>query len=148
MSPVVADASVALKWVIEEEHSDRAEALFNDTVAQGLPIFAPPHFMSEVTNALYRRSLRRANAIDTQLADEALLRLLSFPIRSITPAHLYPEAQRFARSHRLNSIYDTLYVVVAQHIGGELWTSDQALLRSLASAAPWVRWIGDYAGAE
>jgi predicted nucleic acid-binding protein len=146
MSPVVADASVALKWVLDEDFSDRAEALFNDTVGQGLPIFAPPHLTSEVTNALYRRSLRREHAITAQVADEALITFLSFPIRLMTPANLYPEALRFARAHRVGSIYDSLYVVLAQLSGSTFWTADRSLLRGLGSAAPWVHWIGEYPG--
>ena len=77
-------------------------------------------------------------------AEQALVRFLRFPIALLTPADLYQQAFAFARTHNLTNIYDSLYVVLAQTLGTELWTDDQALLRALGAAAPWVRSIRDY----
>jgi predicted nucleic acid-binding protein len=52
---VVVDASVAMKWLIEEELSQQAEALYEQSLRAGIAIVAPPHLTIEVANALYRR---------------------------------------------------------------------------------------------
>jgi predicted nucleic acid-binding protein len=39
---------------------------------------------------------------------------------------------------------DRAEAVLAQLLGVELWTADQHLVNALGSAAPWVRWIGDF----
>ena len=62
----------------------------------------------------------------------------------MTSANLFCQALLFATTHRLPSIYDVLYVVVARMANVELWTADQQLVNVLGSAAPWVRPIADY----
>ena len=55
---VVVDASLAVKWLIEEDDSDKAHAVLQSWVAQDITRMAP-HFMPfEVANALHRRVLR------------------------------------------------------------------------------------------
>ena len=54
--PIVVDASVGVKWVITSEVlSNHAQALLEARLRTRLPIVAPPHLTSEVTNALYQR---------------------------------------------------------------------------------------------
>lgn len=145
---IVIDASVAVKWVIEEDFSDRAEALLRQTTANDEPLIAPPHFTAEVINALYQRVRRsQANVALTELqASGAVQRFVAFEVRSVAPDGLYADAFLLAATHRMVNIYDALYVTLARMAGADLWTADLRLLRSLGSAAPWVRWIGDYGG--
>ena len=138
----VVDASVALKWVLDEEFSDRAEALLNDCLVARRRIVGPPHLLAEVTNALYQRV--RRNTITTDEGESGVLQFLRFPIESLAPAGLYHHAYNFARAHGLSALYDSLYIVLAQLLEAELWTDDRRILRTLGSVAPWVRWIGDY----
>lgn len=46
--------------------------------------------------------------------------------------------------HRSTTPFNSLYVVLAQLLDVELWTADEGLRRALGTAAPWVRFIGDY----
>lgn len=143
---LVADASVAVKWVLNETHSDRADQLLADCAADNRAIAAPPHLYAEVTNALFQRPLRSDPAvrISDAAARQALVEFLSIPIQLLSPAGLYDEAYDFGRTYTLRSIYDSLYVVLARQLGCELWTADGRLLDALGTAAPWVRFIGDY----
>ena len=138
----VVDASVAFKVVIEEEFSNRSEALFNANLVAGRSILGPPHLTGEVSNAIYQR-LRRRNITENE-ADQALSRFMQLPIQLVTPPELYQRAFIFARANGLNSIYDSIYVTLAQLVNAELWTDDRRLLNSIEGVAPWVRWIGDY----
>jgi predicted nucleic acid-binding protein len=62
MSPssvaVVVDASVAVKWVLPEEHTDRAHALMAASTQARQRIVGPPHLTVEVVNAIYQRRRR------------------------------------------------------------------------------------------
>ena len=140
------DASVAVKWVLAEQHSDRADQLLVDSAQAGRTLVGPPHLTAEVVNILYRRRLRSEPTVritDVQ-AEQALADFLQFPLQLLTPAALYTQAFEFARTHQLDSIYDSLYVVLAHQLGAELWTADSRLLNALRGRAPWVRFIGDY----
>jgi predicted nucleic acid-binding protein len=144
MTGSVVDASVVVKRLIREEHSERARALFADAARRGEPLVVPPLMLSEVTNALYQRMRRQASGMSETDAQQSLARLLGLPIRIAAPADLYPRTLAFARMHGLRATYDSTYVVLAEIIGVELWTADERLVRELGGAAPWVRWIGDY----
>lgn len=144
--PVVVDASVAVKWLVEEEFSDLAEALLRGSIPLDVPLMAPPHFSGEVVNALYQRTRRNTPSVVLAEAKASLAveRFLAFEVKSVAPEGLYGAAFAFARDHRLANIYDALYVTLAWMAGADLWTADLTLLRAVGSAAPWVRWIGEY----
>ncbi len=142
MRAVVLDASVAVKLVIDEEYSAQAAALLRDSAWDA--IAGPPHLLTEVGNALYQRTRRKAGSISQPHAERGLSELLALDIALVSPPNLYTRAMEFANLHSLRNIYDSLYVVLAETLGAELWTADQVLLRSVSAAAPWVRWIGDY----
>jgi len=94
----------------------------------------------EVANALYRTE----NRITRHDAEAALNTFLAIPIQIVVSNELYARALAFALQAGLSSIYDSLYVVLAQSLNAELWTDDRRLLNSLAQTASWVRSIGDY----
>jgi predicted nucleic acid-binding protein len=141
---VVVDASVAVKWVLDEEFTQQARHLLRDSVR--LPILAPAHLTSEVTNALYQRvrTTDPTKRISAAEAQEALTQFLRFRIALRAEPELYQQALRFAQTYRLSQIYDSLYIVLAQLTQTKLWTADQRLVHAVATSAPWVRWIGDY----
>ena len=144
MSHLVVDASVVLKWLLAEALSDRAEALLEDSLHAGTVIVGPPHLTGEVANALYRRIHRSQNSITQDEAEDALARFLAIPIQVVSSDELYTGAFAFALQYGLSSLYDSLYVVLAELLGGQLWTDDRRLLNTIGQAAPWVRPIADY----
>lgn len=42
------------------------------------------------------------------------------------------------------SIYDSLYVALAELLDTPVWTADQRLQRTMGPDYPLIRWIGDY----
>ena len=139
---VVIDASVALKWVIAEELSNGAHSFLEDCRRFRHRIVAPPHLHSEVANALHQRFRRKDLSEDE--TDEALANFSALGIQIIAPPDLYQKALTIARGHQLPSIYDALYVSLADTLKVDLWTDDQRLLKALRTALPWVRAIADY----
>ena len=146
-APVVVDASVAVKWVLTaEDLTVQAQALLTDSLQAGRALAGPPRLPGEVANALYQRvrSQEPSRPLTDDEAWEALTTFLAIPVQALAPDQLYQQAFEFARTANLPSLYDSLYVALARLLGAELWTADRRLLAALGSAAPWVRYIGDY----
>ena len=55
---VVVDASLAVKWLVEEVDSDKAHAALQSWATQDITRIAPYLMPFEVANALHRRVLR------------------------------------------------------------------------------------------
>jgi predicted nucleic acid-binding protein len=130
---VVIDASVVVKVVIAEEFSNQSEALIADSRAAGRLLIAPPHLVSEVTNAIYR-----------QAREQALRKFLEIPFVFGWSQELYQRALIFALPYRLTRVYDTIYALLAQELEVEFWTADRRFIEAIGSNASWVSWIGDY----
>jgi predicted nucleic acid-binding protein len=131
----ILDASVALKWVLQEPDSPKADALRQAYRANIHFLLAPEVFTVEVAHGLTkaaRRNIIRDDQVDVLLAE--LFTTLpdlhaSFP--------LIPRAVEIARQARI-SVYDCLYVALAERESCQFVTADQRLLRALGSAFPLV----------
>jgi predicted nucleic acid-binding protein len=140
---ICVDASVDVKWILEEERSDQADALYDATVDAGEPIVAPPLLPLEVTNIL-RQRMRVQSGISLVTATEFLDAFLALPIEFHNPAGLHHQALVLADAFGLPATYDAHYLALAEDLGCELWTDDQRLMRQVATSLPFVRWLGDH----
>lgn len=139
---VVIDASVAVKWLVAEEWSDVAALLRNDVESAGNTIVCPPHFRGKVANAVYQQLRRRALIVVE--AEQAIAILNGINVTTFAAPDLYDQAFALALRYQLATIYDALYVAVAQELQVPLWTDDRRLLNALGGDFPYVRWIGRY----
>ena len=137
---VVIDASLALKWALQEEHTEDALALWDRWQEASERVIAPPIFRSEVTNVLHRRT-RRGDLNATDALD--VLDLLITSVAIGEPADLYGRALTIARDLALGSTYDVLYLALAEAEGCEMWTADRAFVRSAQERFRQVRWIAE-----
>ena len=135
---VVVDASLALKWVLEEEYTEEALALRNQWRVTGQAVIAPSIFRSEVTNALHQSC--RHGHLSRSDAAEALDILLSL-VAIRDPIELYSRALVLAGDMALGSTYDALYVALAESEGCDMWTADQRLVRSIQTLLPQIRGV-------
>ncbi|MGH7313535.1 MAG: type II toxin-antitoxin system VapC family toxin [Candidatus Rokuibacteriota bacterium] len=118
----IIDASVALKWVIPEVLSDRADRLRAGDDA----ILAPDLLLVEVANALWKKTVSRE--ISPAEADRAfdLLSESGIDLRPTIP--LLKRAMDMAR--RLNHpVYDCVYLALADREQASFVTADRRLLR-------------------
>ncbi len=125
---VVLDASVILKWLLEdperEPDTDRATQLVESVIRGDLEIRQPPHWLAEVAAVLARLSP------ETAMEDVAALSALDLPIQE-DPA-VYARATRIAMETGQH-LFDTLYHAVAiEESDATLVTADD---RYLAKAA-------------
>jgi predicted nucleic acid-binding protein len=140
---ICVDASVAVKWVLEEERSDLALALYDAVVQAGQSIVAPPLLPLELTNIL-RQRMRANSEVSLAYATEQLDDFLALPIDYHNPVGLHHQALVLADALDLPATYGAHYLPLAEHLGCELWTDDQRLIRHVATSLPFVRWIGDH----
>ena len=142
---VVLDAGAAVKLVLDEEHREHAQALYERAIRAGRPVLAPPLLPAEVINAIYRRRRRTgADTLTPEEAREAVDRFLAYPITLVDPAGLYRTAYTLAETFQLPTIYDATYLALAQLLQVELWTADERLLKALGGRDPRVRRLGDF----
>ena len=143
---VVVDASVAFKWLVEEEHSDKATALVRLWDGEGARLAAPQLMSFEVANALHRRVARGDFAVD--VASGLMEDLMSLGIAFHHGPDLHRRALELASQLQQGAVYDAHYLALAESLGCELWTADQRFHRSVSAHIENVRWLGEAPASE
>jgi len=141
---ICVDSNIAIKWLVPEEHSDRARALLDAALSGQEAIVAPPLLPVEVSNALRQRL--RSQIMTLEEALDFLRQFSRFPVTLVSPAQLHERALRLAHQFGLPAVYDAHYLAIADIFRCEMWTDDQRLLRGLRGRFPFARWIGEFAG--
>lgn len=119
---VVIDASVAAKWFIPEEDSDKASRILQEYVKGKIEVYSTDLLIYEVVNAMRYRP---------DISDEALSsnveNLFKLQLNLIPPTlDVISEAELKARELDL-STYDACYMVVAEALAANLITADEKL---------------------
>ena len=133
---VVVDASVAVKWVLHEEHTEEALVLRDRWWQASERVIAPPVFRSEVTNALHRY-IRRGHLSRYEAAEA--LGVLIETVAPEEPPGLYSRALTLASELAQRATYDSLYLALAESQGCEFWTADRRFLEAARVYFPQVR---------
>ena len=138
MRAAVVDASVAVKWVVQEAHSDKAALLLAcDT------LHAPDHWQAEAVNVLWAKSYH--GDLSPEDAEERMILLLRAPVAGAPIAGLMARAFAISTMRQV-TIYDSLYLALAERLEVPMVTADERLLRSLAPDATLAEravWVGD-----
>lgn len=143
-SQVCVDASFALKLVLEEEHSEVAQALWTAWSAQDVEIVAPCHLIFEATSVIRNHVYRREISVEAgQIAFDAFL---AQEITLLHPDLLANRTWELARQYNRPTAYDASYLALAESAGCELWTADGRLYQAVRDALPWVKLLRGNAG--
>lgn len=140
---LVVDASVVVKWFVEENLSDEAASLLR----RSIPLAAPDLIVSEVMNAVWKKCVR--GVLTREQAEAVALLLPRSPVQLTPSLSLHQRALDIAIELR-HPIYDCLYLACAERVGGRAVTADQALLRKVkgASFADFVVFLSDWTAEE
>ena len=124
---LVVDASVAVKWLAEEEDSARASLLL--TGPQEL--HCPRLLASEVGSALWRRVLQ--GQLELADARTGMVLLARMPITWHSDETSAAECLRLSFAFD-RSVYDCLYLALAYRLDARLVTADLRFANALAAA--------------
>jgi predicted nucleic acid-binding protein len=127
LTRVVVDASVAVKWLLPEVHSEAARKLL---ASREIELWAPDLIWVEVGNVLWRK-IRRAE-VPAETASELHERFRRFPLRIHPSQSLGGTAWILARDFD-RSFYDSLYLALALHRACPFVTADRKLYNALES---------------
>jgi predicted nucleic acid-binding protein len=117
---VVVDASVAIKWLVAEEGSDRAEILLDR------PLVVPDLLFAECANILWKKA-RRGELSGEEAATAA--ETLEQAELSVVSAQSYARAATAIAVELDHPAYDGLYLAIAEAAGLRLVTADTRLVR-------------------
>jgi predicted nucleic acid-binding protein len=131
----VLNSSVGFKWLVVEQHTDKANKLRDDLRNAVHEFLAPDVFPVEVTHALTRAE--RQGRITT--AEGALLfaDLMTTLPKLDSSLPLLPRAYEISSQMR-TGIYDCLYVAMAEREKCELITADDKLVKTLGPHFPFI----------
>ena len=107
---VVVDASVAFKWLVEEENSDKATALIRLWDDEGTQPMAPPIMPFEVANVLHRRVVR--GDIGLEVAQDLMQDLMALGVVLHETPSLHRRALELASQLKQGAVYDAHYLAL------------------------------------
>ncbi len=124
----VLDSNIAVKWVLEEDLSDKARSLRSEFVQGTHEFVSPDVFLAEVAHALTRAQRQgRITSLEVDLfVSDVLTTLPRF--HSYFP--LLARGIEIAVNARIG-VYDCLYVALAEAERCNLLTADDRLVRTL-----------------
>ncbi len=138
MSAFVVDASVAVKWLLCEEHFEAARRLLDPRHR----LCAPDFLLLETDNVFCKRV--RRGQFTRAYGEEARRILREFPVEYHAFGTLLDRAYELASETR-TSPYDCLYVALAEVIGGRMVTADRRFYDRIVKSpfAAHVLWVED-----
>lgn len=137
---VVIDASLAAMWGIPETFTDRALALARQWAKDGIQPIAPSLILPEITNAFYKRVIRKEVNLTTAM--EAFRIVLGFGIEIREEPGLHSKAMELAHRLKRPNTYDCHYLALSEIHHCLLWTGDERFYNSIKGSFPRIKWIG------
>lgn len=123
MKTLVVDASIAIKWVIEEEGTAQALAL-----RRGAKLIAPEFLVAECANILWKKVQRRELSREEALFAARLLQGADIELR---PTRSLLETATRIAIDLAHPAYDCLYLALAIESRCRFVTADERFLRLL-----------------
>ena len=137
---VVVDASVVVKWFVEEEGSDKSLKLRDRYIEGEIRIIAPELMIFETLNALYYKRLFSEEEL--KQISEALeaYSFTLYPLRG----NYASRAVEVAFKNGI-TIYDASYIALAIIRNTQMYTADEKLMRKLKHGyQKYVKHIKDF----
>ena len=138
---VVADASVVLKWQLNDEDCIlQATALRDDFYARGaVNVIAPHLLIYEMVNGIATAARRRRITQDKAIEALSNLMTLGVELREVELLRVLEASLRYNLA-----AYDAAYLALAEAEKCDLWTGDRAFYQAMKGELSLVKWIGEY----
>jgi predicted nucleic acid-binding protein len=138
---LVLDASTAAKWLLPADGEDLIPEARNLLIAHErghVEFFVPDLFWIEVASAVGKAIRRRR--LSPEHGAGLVRDLLAYDLETLPSRTLIERAFAIASTHNC-SVYDCIYVALAEEAGCDMITADERLVNALGSRFP-VRWLG------
>jgi len=122
---LVIDASIAIKWVIEESGTREALAL-----RAGHRLIAPDLLVAECANILWKKTQRGELTVQESELAAKLLQRADVELLPMRPLLLAALGLAISLEH---PAYDCIYLALALERAAQFVTADERLLRKIAS---------------
>ncbi|MDE2670145.1 MAG: type II toxin-antitoxin system VapC family toxin [Chloroflexota bacterium] len=123
---LVVDASVAVKWLVDEDGSRAADGILEHATE----LHAPRLLASEVANALWRKA--RLREIERGDAGVLAASVAQMPVSWTEDERICGEATRLAVGLD-RPVYDCMYLALAHRVDARLVTADERFANALAT---------------
>jgi predicted nucleic acid-binding protein len=143
MTEVCVDASLAIKVVVPEAGSEKADALFTQWASEETQLIAPVFFEVE-TDSILRQKLTLRRELTVDQAQRAFASLQGLPIRTLHSPEQRERAWEIARDFQFPTVYDATYLALADLRLCEFWTADEKLFKQVRDKLTFVKWLGNY----
>lgn len=139
MEQIVADASVIIKFFVNEIHSSKAQALRDAFISNRINLVEPSLLFYEVINGIKYSKAKKFSVQELKLISKALENY-SFDTLELGET-LSEKSIEISEKHNL-TFYDAVYVASAIISGAILYTADERLIRN--AGLPNVKHIKDF----
>lgn len=128
ISVKVVDASIVIKWVIQEEYTEDALKLRDDFLDGKVEVHAPNILLLEIASALRKYCLK--NFIKRDIADKVLELIVNSGIK-LHEIDMDIALKSLKTSLDYNiTVYDAVYIVIALKLNTVVYTTDDRLLNN------------------
>lgn len=140
---LVVDASVAVKWHLQdEEHVDQALALLDRFAAGAVELVVPDQIRYEVPSAITVATRRTTPRLTMEQGRDAIDEFLALGLTTLRDDDLIVRAYPLTHQYAI-AFYDALYLACAQYVGCPLIVADDRFYQRIRTL-PDIIWIGDY----
>ena len=138
MKGFIVDGSVAVKWLVPEQHAVAALRLLHEDAG----LEAPDIILAEVGNVLWKKW--RKGELEAEAVPEMMLDFRKIPLQLFDSDYLFIDAWDIAKKYS-RSFYDSLYVALAVKNNRRMVTADLKLYNALKpiSLKKHILWIED-----
>jgi len=126
---LVLDASAVAKWFVEEDESREMRWIRDLYLKGAVTIYVPSLLFTELANAL-----KRVEGLDSTDVINAVKALRNLRLKVVSDLEVLDKAIEVAFSHDI-TVYDAVYVALAEATGSKLVTYDKELLNKFSTTA-------------
>ncbi|SMB98215.1 Predicted nucleic acid-binding protein, contains PIN domain [Thermanaeromonas toyohensis ToBE] len=143
------DTSVVIKFLIEEQGSDKATLLIDRIIREDALVVLPAFAWAEVGSVL-RKKYRR-DELSLEEADGLWMEFRQFPgVEYVNDEEIGERAWKLSCELDLPTLYDAAFLAVAEVVAEktgeecEYWTADEKLVSAIAGKKKYVKYLEEF----
>ena len=142
MNQVVIDASVVLKWYLDDEElGTKAINILTHYVSGDINIIAPSLLEYEVMNGL--KIAQKRGRIDKKSLQSGIEGFFNLEIKLYNASHFSAKALEIINSSNI-SLYDASYLALAENEKSPFVTADKVLYNKVRKRLKYVKWLEEF----